>query len=80
MRALFIGGKVDNSELDFENSKDPPVHYPQSTGSGLHRYKLYRTARRGEEVLYAVYALPEMANEDVDRIIAERGYERRFGA
>lgn len=79
MRALFIGGKVDNFELDLQDSKDPPARYPESSGSGLHRYKLYRTARRGGEVLYAIYVVPEMANDDVDRIIAERGYERRFG-
>ncbi len=28
MRALFIGGVVDNSEMDLDNSP-PPLHYPK---------------------------------------------------
>ena len=37
MRALFVGGPVDNSELDIEGDT-PPTHYPPDTGSGQSRY------------------------------------------
>lgn len=33
MRALFIGGVVDNSEMDLDGNQ-PPVHYPENSGSG----------------------------------------------
>ncbi|WP_251276745.1 hypothetical protein, partial [Enterobacter hormaechei] len=36
MRALFVGGVVDNSEMDLEGSH-PPVHYPEDTGGGHSR-------------------------------------------
>ncbi len=39
MRALFIGGTVDNSELDLDGSQ-PPLHYPENTGGGRARYRL----------------------------------------
>src|SRR5690606_38204126 len=38
MRALFVGGTVDNSELDLAVDQ-PPTHYPENTGSGLARYQ-----------------------------------------
>ena len=36
MRALFVGGLIDNSELDLDG-KEPPRHYPPETGSGQSR-------------------------------------------
>ena len=33
MRALFVGGSVDNSELDLDSER-PPLHYPENTGGG----------------------------------------------
>lgn len=79
MRALFVGGTVDNSELDLA-ANDPPVNYPNETGSGQPRYRLYEIGRSGDQPVYAVYAAPNLAAEEVDRIVQERDYARRFGA
>ena len=80
MRALFIGGVVDNSELDLAFAR-PPLHYPEDTGSGQPRYRLHQCGERADgTVAYAVYAAPGMAGEEVDRIAAERDYARRFQA
>ena len=79
MRALFVGGTVDNSELDLDRD-DAPVNYPNETGAGLPRYRLYEIGQRKGEAVYAVYAAPELAAEFVERVIAERDYARRFGA
>jgi hypothetical protein len=76
MRALFIGGTIDNSEMDIDGA--PPVHYPASTGAGRPRYRLYQLGKRDGEVAYAVYAAPEMDNEEVQRVVEERDYARRF--
>ena len=67
MRALFVGGAVDNSELDMESAKGaPPKHYPENGGGGRPRYNLHHVGQRnGGEIAYAVYAAPEMAKEDV---------------
>ena len=74
MRALFVGGLVDNSELDLEGPK-APAHYPENTGSGQSRYRLHHV---GKGDAYAVYAAPELADAEVLRIADERGYARRF--
>jgi len=79
MRALFVGGAVDNSELDMDGGQ-PPVHYPPDTGGGASRYNLHHVGRRDGEVAYAVYAAPDLANAEVERIAEERGYARRFEA
>ncbi|KRA16481.1 MULTISPECIES: hypothetical protein [unclassified Lysobacter] len=79
MRALFIGGMVDNSELDLDGEQ-PPRHYPENTGGGRPRYRLHHTGRRDGAVAYAVYAAPELADEEVERVAEERGYARRFQA
>ncbi len=79
MRALFVGGTVDNSELDLEGH-EPPVHYPQDTGAGRPRYNLHHVGRHGDDIKYAVYAAPELDNDEVNRIVSERGYARRFDA
>lgn len=76
MRALFIGGTIDNSELDIDG--EPPVHYPENTGAGRPRYRLHQIGRRDGEVAYAVYAAPEMDDKQVQEIIDERDYARRF--
>lgn len=80
MRALFVGGTVDNSELDFGNDP-PPLHYPENTGGGTPRYRLSQLGLRDEgTVAYAVYAAPDMAEDEVVRISEERNYARRFAA
>lgn len=82
MRALFVGGLVDNSELDFDDGV-PPTHYPPNTGGGQSRYRLYQLGLGGggdRDIVYAVYAAPDLAEEVVDRIIDERDYPRRFEA
>lgn len=79
MRALFVGGTVDNSELDLHRS-EPPVNYPENTGSGHARYRLYETGERDGETVYAVYAAPDLAAAEVERICGERDYARRFEA
>jgi hypothetical protein len=79
MRALFVGGTVDNSELDLEGA-EPPLHYPPQTGSGQPRYRLHQVGRQDGRIVYAVYGAPEIANEQVRRVSDERGYARRFAA
>ncbi len=79
MRALFVGGVVDNSELDLGQRSEAPVHYPENTGGGQPRYRLHHAERRDGDIVFAVYAAPELGNEEIDRIVTERGYTRRFG-
>lgn len=79
MRALFVGGMVDNSELDLEG-REPPTHYPVNTGAGRPRYQLHHVGRNDGDIAYAVYAAPGLADEEVRRISAERDYARRFDA
>lgn len=76
MRALFIGGTIDNSEMDIDG--EPPVHYPENTGTGRPRYRLFEVGRREGALAYAVYAAPEMNPGEVQRITEERDYARRF--
>lgn len=79
MRGLFVGGPVDNSELDLEGTQ-PPLRYPPEGGSGQSRYRLSRIGHQGDAVAYAVYAAPELDQDEVARISDERGYARRFEA
>lgn len=80
MRALFVGGTVDNSELDMAREV-PPAHYPENTGAGLARYSLHHVGRAGgDAIAYAVYAAPDLADAEVRRIADERDYARRFEA
>ncbi len=79
MRALFIGGAIDNSEFDLDRTQ-PPRHYPDNTGSGHPRYRLHHVGRRDDRVAYAVYAPAELADSEIERIAAERDYSRRFQA
>ena len=79
MRALFVGGTVDNSELDLEGP-EPPRHYPENTGGGQPRYRLHHVGVRDGETVYAVYAVPELADEAVRMTADERDYPRRFDA
>lgn len=79
MRALFVGGTVDNSELDLDATQ-PPAHYPENTGAGRARYRLHHVGRQDHAIAYAVYAAPDLADHEVLRIAAERGYPRRFAA
>jgi hypothetical protein len=78
MRALFVGGTVDNAELDMDGN--PPTHYPENTGGGQSRYSLHHVGRRDDEIAYAVYAAPNLADSEVERISQERDYARRFEA
>ena len=78
MRALFVGGAVDNSELDL-NVDRPPLHYPENTGGGQARYRLHHVGLRDEgDVAYAVYAAPDLADEVVSNVSDERNYPRRL--
>ena len=61
MRALFVGGMVDNSELDMARD-EPPTHYPENTGAGLARYQLHHVGRSNGDIAYAVYAAPDLAD------------------
>lgn len=80
-RALFVGGTVDNSELDLEvQGAQPPLHYPENSGAGRARYRLHHVGMREGEIAYAVYGAPDMAAADIVRIADERDYSRRFGA
>jgi len=80
MRALFVGGVVDNSEMDLEGAQ-PPVHYPEDTGGGHSRYRLHQVGKQADgAVAYAVYGAPDMADHEVARIADERAYARRFEA
>ncbi|HET6395349.1 MAG TPA: hypothetical protein VFF91_00740 [Pseudoxanthomonas sp.] len=80
IRALFVGGVVDNSELDMDEGR-PPVHYPPDDGGGRPRYRLQQVGRREDGgIAYAVYAAPEMDEAEVARIADERDYARRFQA
>src|SRR5262245_40458788 len=77
MRALFVGGTVDNSELDLE-PQAPPSPYPNDTGHGAARNPLHAVGWREGPRVYAVSAAPELEAADVDRVVDERGYARRF--
>lgn len=79
MRALFVGGTVDNSEMDMAR-RAPPQHYPENTGGGRSRYALHHVGRSGDDIAYAVYAAPGLADGEVERIARERDYARRFDA
>ncbi len=79
MRALFVGGTVDNSELDIDGD-EAPLNYPPSTGSGQSRYRLHHVGKHGDRAVYAVYGAPDLADAEVRRISEERDYARRFGA
>lgn len=80
MRALFVGGAVDNSELDMD-ARQPPVHYPENTGGGQSRYNLHHVGRGDDgAIVYAVYAAPDLADGEVMRVSDERDYPRRFDA
>lgn len=79
MRALFVGGTIDNGELDLEVDT-PPIHYPPDTGGGAPRYRLRRIGRHGDVIAYAVYGAQELPDEEVERVADERAYARRFEA
>lgn len=79
MRALFVGGTVDNSELDLEGG-EAPLHYPPNTGSGQARYRLHHVGRQDNAIVYAVYGAPDLADDEVLRVAEERDYTRRFSA
>lgn len=79
MRALFVGGVVDNSELDLDG-REPPAHYPENTGAGRARYRLHHVGHHADAIAYAVYAAPGLADQEVLRISSERDYARRFDA
>ena len=80
MRALFIGGVVDNSEMDLDGNQ-PPVHYPENSGSGRPRYRLHLVGQRDDgSIAYAVYGAPDLDSGEVLRISGERAHARRFNA
>ena len=79
MRALFVGGTVDNSELNLDGDA-PPLRWPPDSGGREPRYRLHQVGQRDGSTVFAVYAAPEMAEAEVDRVIEERAYARRFEA
>lgn len=80
MRALFVGGTIDNNEMDLEDG-DPSIHYPENTGGGQPRYRLHQIGRSKDGgIVYIVYGAPDLADEVVDQIAEERAYARRFDA
>jgi len=78
MKAFFVGGITDNSELELDGATAPARYPPEHTGSGVHRYRLHSTVERDGQPLFAVYAPPEMDDAEVARIVAERRYPQRF--
>lgn len=79
IRALFVGGVVDNSEMDLD-APQPPKHYPENTGGGAARYSLRQLGVDGDRVVYAVYGARDVADDFVARVADERDYARRFEA
>ena len=77
IRALFVGGTIDNSELDLDGH-EPPVHYPPRTGNGIARYRLHALGVNGGDIAYAVYGAPDLDSGEVLRISGERAHARRF--
>lgn len=78
IRGLFVGGVVDNTEIDLDPGK-PPMHYPPDGGGGQSRYRLRQvgTGQDGE-VACAVYGAPDTPYAEVARVSGERGHARRF--
>jgi hypothetical protein len=71
---------VDNSEMDLDGN-EPPVHYPENSGSGRPRYRLHQVGQRDDgSIAYAVYGAPDLADGEVARVADEREYARRFEA
>ena len=81
LRALFVGGVVDNSEMDLDGPQ-PPVHYPENGHTGHPRYRLHLVGKHAPDdaVVYAVSGAPDLPSEEVQRVAEERGYARRFEA
>ncbi|MGY3266930.1 hypothetical protein ACVWZN_003003 [Lysobacter sp. HA35] len=79
IRALFVGGVVDNSEMDLDGPQ-PPKHYPENTGGGASRYSLRQVGTTEDRVVYAVYGAPDVDDGFVERVADERDYARRFAA
>lgn len=79
VHALFVGGVIDNTEIDLENG-EPPLNYPPGTGSGQSRYRLHAVGRSRDRAVYAVYGAPDLPADEVLRVADERAYARRFGA
>lgn len=77
MRALFVGGVIDNNELDLDGTT-PPRLYPPQTGSGHSRYRLHAVGRGNGGIACAVYGAPDADSGEVLRVSDERGYARRF--
>lgn len=81
MRLLFVGGTVDNSELDVDSADELTKYYPlDETGRSRAQYRLYELGRADGEIHYAVYAAIDLAEQEIERIIDERDYPRRFNA
>ncbi len=77
IRAIFVGGTIDNSELDLD-ANEPPVHYPPRTGNGIPRYRLQALGWHDGGIACAVYGAPDLEAGEVLRISGERAHARRF--
>ena len=78
IRALFVGGTIDNNELDLD-AEEPPVHYPPQTGNGVARYRLQALGWQDDGgIACAIYGAPDLDPGEVLRISGERAHARRF--
>ena len=57
MKAFFVGGITDNSELDLDGARAPARYPPEHTGSGVHRYRLHSTVERDGQPLAPSYSI-----------------------
>ncbi|TDK23186.1 hypothetical protein E2F46_11225 [Luteimonas aestuarii] len=78
-RALFVGGVIDNNEIDMDVG-EPPLNYPPETGNGVSRYRLQAIGKHDDTVACAVYGAPGLDPDEVLRVSDERAYARRFHA
>jgi hypothetical protein len=79
LRALFVGGVIDNSEIDLD-ATEPPLNYPPETGNGVSRYRLQAVGRQDDDIACAIYGAPDLDVAEVLRVSDERAYARRFDA
>ena len=79
MRALFVGGCLDASEIDLDGA-DPQLRYPENTQIGRPSYILHHLAKLPNgKLAYALYAPTTMAAIDVAQIASKRRYAQCYG-
>lgn len=74
MCVLFVGGVVDNSEMDLEGNY-LLVYYFEDIGGGYLCYWLYQVGKIVDGiVVYVVYGVLDMVDDEVGRIVDECVY------